>query len=105
MYAAARMVTPNAILIAATIIILALLGVIAVFAYAGFRFLRTIAILKAAPDAKSAAALLRADNPEAPKQPEKQPMEMPATGIDELANSEEAIANLRKRQDPTPDLY
>lgn len=98
------MVTLNAILIAVTCIVLGVLGVLGIIAYSGFRFLRTIAILKAAPDAKAAAAMLRADG-EPEKQPEKQPMEMPATGIDELANSPEAIANLRKRQDPTPDPY
>gem|GEM_PF-5761055 len=100
------MVTTNAILIAATIFLIAFLGVFGIVAHHGFRFLRTVAILKAAPDAKAAAAMMRADGGnETPQKPEKQPMEMPATGIDELSNSKEAIANLRKKQDPTPDPY
>lgn len=106
LYASARMVTPNAILIAATLVILALLGVLAVGIHSGFRFLRTVVILKASPDAKSATAMLRADSEKKKEeQPMKLAMEMPATGIDELANSPEAIANLRTKQDPSADPY
>lgn len=97
--------TSNAILLAATVLLLAALGLCGCVVYFSFRLLRTVAILKAAPDAKMAAALLRADNGVVVGATEKQPMEMPSTGIEELANSPEAIANLRKKQDPTPDAY
>lgn len=100
------MITSNAILIAATLVILGLLGFLGLCAYLGFRFVTTVAILKAAPDARSATAMLRATGESVTqKDPEKIPMEMPATGIDELVNSPEAIKKLRKKQNPTPDPY
>lgn len=106
LYACARMIDPKLLLILATILLVALIALFGFGIYFAFRFLTTIAILKAAPDAKSAAAMLRAaGEPSKVEDPAKKPMEMPATGVDELANSPAAISNLRKRQDPSPDLY
>lgn len=100
------MISPTAILIAATLAFLGVLGVFGLGIYFGFRFLTTVAILKAAPDAKSAAAMMRATGTQTKTQdPEKVPMEMPATGIEGLADSPDAMARLRKKQDPSPDPY
>ena len=100
------MISTNAILIAATLIVLGLIVLVGVVMYFGLRFLTTVAILKSAPDAKSAAVMLfAAHKRREPKAPEKQPMDMPATGIDELADNPEAMATLRKRQNPSSDSY
>ncbi len=73
------MISPNAILIAATLVILGLFGVAAVGIYFGFRFLTTVAIVKMAPDAQTARTLLRAAGEKQKEQePEKVAMEMPS---------------------------
>lgn len=101
------MINSSAILLAATLAFLGLLALLGFGMFFAFRFLTTIAILKAAPDAKAAASMLRAagQNAKTPTEPEKVAMELPATGVDEMASSPEAIKNLRKRQDPSPDPY
>lgn len=100
--------SPNALLAAVTVFGLGFLALLGLGMLLAWRFMTTVAILRAAPDAKSAAAMLRATGADGQPKPEKVPMEMPATGIDELANSPEAIAKIRKKQNPTPtdpELY
>lgn len=95
-------ISPTALLVAVTIFCLGVLVLIGVFVYFAWRFVTTMAVLRMTDDPNAAARILRAAGVDGPKEPEKKPMELPPTGIDELKNSREAIKNLRKQQDPTP---